>query len=561
MSTRSTIPTLQDVLDAIEPLEPGTRKRDLKSAVSSFCKAVGKMPHLVLAHPKDIRSLRESVTPLAQGISERRWANICSGLAKAIELVRDLLPSRNTAPIHPDWKDKLDLLPVSLSRGLSAATRWLSSSGIMPSNVTAAHLTAYTEAIFERRLRANAEKASDAFIWCWQRAVRLHKEWPQVILERPSKRDSYSYPFEYFPASFETDVDAYLRRLSQGALLDEDDDSDDFGPVRPVRPATIKTRRHQMRAAASCLARSGVDPNTITAISTLVEVQNVKRILNYLMQRRGGKTSGGVAQMSNFLTKVALHWVKVDPIEHLRLKRITARVAVQESGMTAKNRERLRPFDDEGVVAEFVCLPDTIRRYVEKSKSPLKRRALLAQSAAAIALQLVIPLRKSNLAALDIESNFISNRNGVYLVIAETEVKNREAVNFEIPNFALKVITWYIRDYRPHLLNGPSTALFPGRGGNHKSANTLGEQICAAIRTFTGLEFNPHLFRHAAGKIFLDANPGNYEVVRQLLRHRSITTTTSAYSGAETRRAGLLHANLIEDLRNAHRPLAKRRRP
>jgi len=114
MNTRSTIPTLQDVLDAIEQLEPGTRKRDLKSAVSSFCKAVGKSPHMVLAHPKDIRPLREAVAPLAQGISERRWANICSGLTKAIELVRDLLPSRNTAPIHPDWKSKLDLLPVSL---------------------------------------------------------------------------------------------------------------------------------------------------------------------------------------------------------------------------------------------------------------------------------------------------------------------------------------------------------------------------------------------------------------------------------------------------------------
>lgn len=144
-------------------------------------------------------------------------------------------------------------------------------------------------------MRPNAEKASDALIWCWQRAVRTCPEWPQIALERQSKRDSYSYPFEYFPASFADDVEAYLNRLSQGALLDEDDDSDDFGPVKPVRPATIKTRRHQMRAAASCLVRSGVAPETITSIGVLVEVQNVKRILNFLMDRRGGQTSGGVS--------------------------------------------------------------------------------------------------------------------------------------------------------------------------------------------------------------------------------------------------------------------------
>ncbi len=137
MKTSASLPTLKDVLDAIERLEPGTRKRDLKSAVNSFCKAVGSSPEHVLAHPKEIRPLRQSVSPLAIGISERRWANICSGLAKSLELVRDLMPSRNTAPIHPEWQSKLELLPVSLSRGLSAATRWLSSSGVTPSTVTA----------------------------------------------------------------------------------------------------------------------------------------------------------------------------------------------------------------------------------------------------------------------------------------------------------------------------------------------------------------------------------------------------------------------------------------
>ena len=75
-----------------------------------------------------------------------------------------------------------------------------------------------------------------------------------------------------------------------------------------------------------------------------------------------------------------------------------------------------------------------------------------------------------------------------------------------------------------------------------------------------GLDFNVHLFRHAAGKIFLDKNPGNYEVVRQLLRHKSIATTTGAYSGAETRQAGLVYARLLEDLRQAHQPTKRKGR-
>jgi hypothetical protein len=66
---------------------------------------------------------------------------------------------------------------------------------------------------------------------------------------------------------------------------------------------------------------------------------------------------------------------------------------------------------------------------------------------------------------------------------------------------------------------------------------------------FTGLKVNSHLFRHAGAKIFLDQRPGQYEVVRQVLRHRSIETTTSFYAGAETRSAGLHYAAVIDRLR------------
>jgi integrase len=68
---------------------------------------------------------------------------------------------------------------------------------------------------------------------------------------------------------------------------------------------------------------------------------------------------------------------------------------------------------------------------------------------------------------------------------------------------------------------------------------------------FTGLKINPHLFRHIAGKLFLDARPGQYEVVRRVLGHRSIATTTSIYAGAETRAAGQHFAAVIAERRRA----------
>ncbi len=561
MSSDAPIPTLQDVLAKIETLEAGTKKRDLKSAVMTFCKVTGKSPNDVLAVPRELRLLRESVSPLAAGLTERRWANVCSGLNKAVELVRELVPSRNTTPLLPEWKALLDTLPSKYVRKLSACMRYLGGKGVTPAAVAAADLLEYCDAIVADRMRRNAEKAADDFVWAWNRTSKAFPAWPQVIVPRQDKRDSYSFPLEFFPAAFAADVEAYLGRLTHGILFDDGDEEDiDLGPLRPVRPATVETRRRQLRAAASCLVHSGMPVSEIVSIAALVEVPNAKRILHFLMQRQGGMASSGVAQMGTLLAKVALHWAKVSPEHHAKLRRLAARVAVQHSGMTAKNRERLRPFDDDNLVVEFVCLPDTIRKKVEQDKRSPRLKARHAQMAAAIAILLVIPLRRTNLAAIDIHRHLVSNRNGVYLVIPEHETKNREPINFQIPPFALEVIKWYMIEYRPHQFVGESAALFPGRDGQPKSPHTLAVQIKDTVREFLGLEFNIHLFRHAAGKIFLDLNPGNYEVVRQLLRHKSVNTTTSAYSGAETRKAGLLYADVLEGLRALHAPRASRRK-
>lgn len=557
----SNIPTLADVIAKVDAMEEGTRRRDLRSGVTSFCKVVGKRPEEILVIPHEIRALREAVQPLAIGISKARWANICSGLNKAIALVRDLVPSRNSTPLLPEWEALLDVLPKSLKRKLSSGARYFSGKGVKPSVVSLDDLLGYCEAIKHNRMRRNAEQAADDFLWAWNRTAQQYPAWPQVHIPREDKRDTYSLPLETFPPSFSEDVDAYIGRLSQGILFDlddEDDDDIDFGPLRPVRPATVATRQRQLRAAASALVHSGVNPSEITSIATLAALPHAKRILHFMMQRNpDGQSSAGVAQLAIFIAKIAKHWVKVDTTHHDKLKRLASRVAVPVSGMTAKNRDRLRVFDDPEMVAAFVCLPDTIQKAVEKDRRAPKLKAHMAQMAAAIAIQIVIPLRRTNLAAIDINRHLVANRNGVYLVIPEAETKNREPINFQIPGFALEVVKWYIRDYRPYLVMGQSSALFPGRGGASKRPHTLGEQLKDTIKQFLGIDFNIHLFRHAAGKIFLDLNPGNYEVLRQLLRHKSINTTTSAYSGAETRQAGLLYANIVENLRLAHAPRRK----
>jgi site-specific recombinase XerD len=91
----------------------------------------------------------------------------------------------------------------------------------------------------------------------------------------------------------------------------------------------------------------------------------------------------------------------------------------------------------------------------------------------------------------------------------------------------------YIRDFRGPLATKGNTALFPGRGGGAKWQHVLAGQICRTVYAHTGLTVNVHLFRHLDAKLYLDRNPGGYEVVRRVLGHRSITTTVRSYTGRE----------------------------
>lgn len=81
------------------------------------------------------------------------------------------------------------------------------------------------------------------------------------------------------------------------------------------------------------------------------------------------------------------------------------------------------------------------------------------------------------------------------------------------------------------------------------SAPCLSERIKCRVRSEIGVEMNAHLFRHLAVMIYLDANPGGYEVARQMLGHSSVSRTISVYSGMETISATQAFAKVVDTLR------------
>jgi integrase len=533
--------TLVDLITLISNTDlPKARKQDISSAIRMVGKVLNCDLSRIPADPGQLRRRLDLVSPEAEGISPRRWANIRSLLGRALEQGRDVMPSRSVFPILPAWLSLIEGFSRSRQERVKPLLRYLSELGIDPNSLTLADLRGYRDAILNDRLRGNAEKTWDLLLWLWNKCVRETPGWPQLEIPREDKREIYVLPWDELPAGLQNEIARYLDRQSGKELSEE-------GPLKPWRPSTSKTRLYQLRAAISALVLQGVPLSQITSLAVLVRYENYEKICRFFYSRRGGQTTSQVAGIATCLKDLARHWVKVEETELNRIKKLASRLAMPRRGMTAKNRQRLRPLDDPEIVTKFLDIPYRIWREMPKTRGSARNKAVLAQVGVAILILQTAPIRIKNLAEIDLNKNLISRGDKIYLVFDGSQVKNNQPIDFELPEWVVEMLVWYLKEHRPVLLNKPSDAFFPGANGGSKHEATLGQQISKTVYRFTGMEFNPHLFRHAGGKIFLDINPGEYEVLRRVFGHKSLDTTTSIYTGAETRSAGQYFATTIAD--------------
>jgi site-specific recombinase XerC len=101
-------------------------------------------------------------------------------------------------------------------------------------------------------------------------------------------------------------------------------------------------------------------------------------------------------------------------------------------------------------------------------------------------------------------------------------------------------------------------AIFVDIGGRQKLPTTIADLFTATTRQHLGFPVTPHQMRHVAGKLLLDAEPGAFELVKQLLGHSNLKTTVAFYTGLDTSRAVRHHNKLIEETRANRGP--KRRK-
>jgi integrase len=173
-----------------------------------------------------------------------------------------------------------------------------------------------------------------------------------------------------------------------------------------------------------------------------------------------------------------------------------------------------------------------------------------------------MPLRPENLTELVFGTNlFIREEPGAIssLELSAGEVKNQETeVAFDIPPQIVKMLIEYRNRIAPAVIGHRPERVFVNADGTAKSQATVAWLIKTYLARRAGIVLTPHQFRHVSARVMLDAAPGSFEIVKQLLGHKNIKTTTNFYAGIDSRRAGRHQQRLIERVLEAQKPAIRR---
>ena len=529
-----------------------TRKRDLVSSLRRVSAALSAPVEEIPADPAWLQQRLRGLAPASLGLSKKSWSNITSDVKAALTHAGVVAKRFKDNVLGPPWQtlwDRVDDLHLRCNP--TRFVTYCSRTGIQPSNVTDDTVSDFM-GLFSS-LRKDPELGHYLVTKCWNRAAITVAGWPRVQLRVPSRRNVYRALPEDLPHTFRDDVERYLALMGGQDLLAED------APPKPLRPASIVQYRKQLYRFCGELLAAGVPAERIISLRELVRPERVDTGLRQMIGRNGERTSQNIFMTAYMLKNIATHYCKLEQQSLKKLEAMCVKLRVPYRGMTPKNRQRLRQFDDPVNVGRVLHLSERLVAEAETEATPTKQAARLVEMALAIELLLMAALRIRNLAALHLNRNIqwqrATRERCCHLVLEPHEVKNEEHIEFELPPTTSSLLSLFLERYRPLLVPPQSPWLFSRRDKPEPiSRVVLASRIKCIVRDRTGLEVNPHLFRSLGGKIYLDQNPGGYEVVRRMLGHKSLSTTLRAYTGAETKSAAKHFDETLRKLRDGPRP-------
>jgi integrase len=547
-------PSFEDAIALIaEDLDlPADMKNHWSCSLRRLAAFLDRPMALVPARWTAVRIPASRLKATRLGVTQKTLANHLSNVRAALAWMHKekRVPARGVR-LSPEWEVLLDKCPRLPHRArLYSLMRFCSARNIPPSGVDEAVIGSFLD--YRRCTTSLAVDAAArrSLARHWNDLARTVPGWPgQFLFEPPSRKAEAFPPWEAYPIGLRYEIEAYLDSLTRVRKTPKGK------RVPPAKATTIRGRRAMLEAALRMATRIGIGMEDLTSLSSFLDPAVSRRVLDAYWAKNGEEPSiftidlailfVGLARSANCLSADKLEElddIRAD-LEHHR-----------PQGMTDKNLTAIRTFMQSDAWRALHQLPHVLLAEAKEASysSPIKA-AVRAQMAVAIGILNFAPIRRGNLGTIRIGENLIRTggpQTPYRLNFPNYDVKNRVKIDFPLDAELTALIDDYLFNYRPALVDRADNPwLFPGAGQSHKLLTTLSDQITSFIEKSIGLRLTVHQFRHLSAAIILKHQPGNYELVRLLLGHRTVQVTIRNYIGLESTHAGEVYGDLVRNLR------------
>ena len=549
-------PSFADAIRAIENAGDetlsATQRQYWPTSLRKMAQYIGRPPELIAARIMSVRQKIRSLHPNMLGVNEKTFANHRANVKAALNWFSKAanVPKRG-APMSAAWRELYDLIEdVHIKRFLSPFFRFLSSAEVDPDEVDNTHVEAYfvmrdnctfmEQKLFDRRLLARQ----------WNEMAGKYHKWPKVLFPVPPiLRPADEIPEKDFPVALMASVESYLGQLSKKHR------SINGKQWQACKQSTITTRRREILTSVRVAVKCGVDLNALQSLTDLCQPEVVEKIIDYYWRKSGEIPNTYTIDLAGKFRSIAHLATDLDDVAQERLKEICEELETyrKNGGLTEKNMKVVRMVLETELWSQVVGLPgQLLADAVAVHNCSPKKAAHLAETAVAIRLLTVAPIRLSNLMSIKLEENLIRPGGPARtwnLVFPGYDVKNNVPLEFPLYQETSELLDTYLQIYRPQIMHGRNhDFLFPGLRYDYKSRKSMGARISKTLNTRLGIVVTPHQFRHAAAAIILKNQPGNYELARRVLGHRNIQTTIRFYTGLGTLEANRQYGQMIVDM-------------
>jgi integrase/recombinase XerD len=171
-----------------------------------------------------------------------------------------------------------------------------------------------------------------------------------------------------------------------------------------------------------------------------------------------------------------------------------------------------------------------------------------------IALLAFAPLRRKNVAALEIGRHLIREGDGWFVIISREETKTRRTpIEFPVPKLLEPYLAIYLDTVRPRLISHAAcAALWLNSQGRRLAYAQIGDIISGHSMSRLGVRITPHDVRDAAATLWALLAPDQIGVASDLLTHADLTTLKH-YNRARGMEASRAYAQIIAGMRRTKR--------